>query len=64
MCRENPAKFLSLAKNPLKYTTAYIVKELRQMALWAHMFLKLGLNKEKSIHTPLLQALPLQHLHL
>jgi hypothetical protein len=30
-----------------------------QVALWTYMFLKLGLNNEKSIHT-----LPLQYIHL
>jgi hypothetical protein len=27
ICRENPAKYPSLAKNPPKYTTAYIVQK-------------------------------------
>jgi hypothetical protein len=27
ICRENPAKYPSLAKNPPKYTTAYIVQQ-------------------------------------
>ena len=51
MYRENPAKYTSLAKNPPKYTTAYIVQQ--RNCRWhcePTCFFKLGLNKEKSLH--------------
>ncbi len=50
ICRENPAKYPILAKNPPKYTTAYIVQQSN--CRWhGEPTCKLGLNNEKSIHT-------------
>ena len=60
ICRENPAKCPSLAKNPPKYTTAYIVQQSNcRWQCEPTFFLGWAFNKEKSIHT-----LPLQSLHL
>ncbi len=50
--RENPAKCPSLAKKSAKENRClYSSLEQLQMALRPYMFLKLGLNNEKSIHT-------------
>ena len=58
--RENPAKYPSLAKNPPKYTTAYIVQQSNYR--WhcePTFFLGWAFYNDKSLHT-----LPLQFLHL
>jgi hypothetical protein len=47
--RENPEKYPSLAKNPPNYTTADI--EQLQVALGTFIFIMLGINNDKSIHT-------------
>ncbi len=57
--RKNPAKCPSLAKNPPKYTTAYIVQQSN--CRWhcePTFFLGWSFNTEQSIHT-----LPLQSIH-
>ncbi len=57
--RENPAKCPSLAKNPLKYTTAYIVQQSNSR--WhcePTFFYGLDLTM-KSLFTPSLFDLPL-----
>ncbi len=59
ICRENPAKRPSFAKNPPKNTTAYSSTEPLQVALWTFMLIRLGLNNENSLH-----ILPLQSPHL
>ncbi len=60
-----PREMSQLGKKSAKvFHCLYSSTEQLQMALWAHMFLNLGLNKEKSIHTLPLQALHLQYLHL
>jgi hypothetical protein len=63
--RENPAKFPSLAKNPPKYTAAYIVQQSNcRWHVWTFMFIRLGLNNKKSIHTLPLWSAPFLSLHL
>ena len=65
ICRENPAKYPSLAKKSTKvYHSLYSSTEQLQVAWWTYMFLKLGLNKEKSLHILPLQSLPLLSLRL
>ncbi len=52
-----PAKYPSLGKNPPKYTTAYIVQQSN--CRWhcePTCFLRWAFNKEKSLHTLLLQS--------
>ncbi len=73
-CRK-PREISQLDKKSAKaYPSLYSSTEQLQVALWSYMFLKLGLNNEKSTHTlplkslPLLslplQSLPLRTLHL
>ena len=60
ICRENPAKCHSLAKNPPKYSTAYTVQQSN--CRWhcePTFFLCWAFYNDKSFHT-----LPLQSLHL
>ncbi len=66
--------FFSLHKTPRKiqfgkksakvYHSLYSSAEQRQVTLWTYMFLKLGLNNEKSIHTLPLRSVPFLSLHL
>ncbi len=63
--RENPAKRPSLAKNPPKYITAYIVQQSN--CRWhcePSCLLGWAFNKEKSLHTLSLQSHHLLSLHL
>jgi hypothetical protein len=65
ICRENPGKCPSLAENPSKYTTAYIVQQSN--CRWhcePTFFLSWAFNKEKSVHTLPLESLHLLSLHL
>jgi hypothetical protein len=57
---KTPRKYPSLAKYPPKYSST----EQPQVALRTCMFLKLGLNNEKSLHILPLQSLPLLSLRL
>ncbi len=58
--RENPAKIPVWEKSSAKFTTAYIVQQSR----WRYIFLWLGLNKEKSLHTLHLRSVSFLSLHL
>jgi hypothetical protein len=63
--RKKPAKYPSLAKNPPKYTTTYIVQQSN--CRWhceRSCFLRLGLNNEKSVFTPSLFNLSTFYLSL
>ncbi len=63
-CRETPRKF-QLAKNPPKYTTAYIVQQSNCRWHCERLcFFSLSLNNEKSVHTLPLQSQHLLSLHL
>jgi hypothetical protein len=50
--QRNPAKYPTLANKSAKaYHSLYGSKEQLQVAQWTYIFLWLGLNNEKSIHT-------------
>ncbi len=52
-------KLRDIIKSAKVYHSLYSSTEQLQVALWTFMFLRLGLNKEKSLNT-----LPLQSFHL
>jgi hypothetical protein len=64
ICRENPAKYHSLAKNPPKYTTAYIVQQSNCRWHCEPTFF-LGWDFDKnSLFTPSLFNLPISYLNI
>ncbi len=58
MFRENPAKIPVWEKSAKVYHCLYSSIEQLQVALWIYMFLKSGLNNEKSRHTLPLRSVP------
>ncbi len=63
--RKNPAKYSNLAKNPPKFTTAYLVQQSNcRWRCEPEFLLGWAFNNEKSIYTLLLQSLHLLSLHL
>ncbi len=63
--KRKPREISQFGKKSTKlYHSLYSLKEQLHVAWWTYMFLKLGLNKEKSLHILPLQSLPLISLHL
>ncbi len=62
---KKPGEISQFGKKSAKvYHNLYSSSEQLQVALWSYMFLKLGLNNEKSTHTLPLQSFPLLSLPL
>jgi hypothetical protein len=51
-------------KSAKLYHSLYSSTEQMQVALWTYMFIKLGLNNKKSIHTLPLLSVPFLSLNL
>jgi hypothetical protein len=61
---KTPRKFQFGKKSAKVHHCLYSSTEQLQVALWTFMFIRYGLNNEKSLHTLPLQSVPFLSLHL
>jgi hypothetical protein len=63
--KQKPREMSQFGKKSAKvYHSLYSSSEQPQVALWTFMFIRLGLNNEKSVHTLPPLSRPLLYLHL